>query len=786
MKFLLSDIAEICGGRLCGCDMEVSSVITDSRSCAVTSEAMFVAINGLNHDAHDFVESMLSRGTRAFMVEREMSLPSDCGAVVVEDSLTALQRLAAYNRSRFEGLVVAITGSNGKTVVKEWIAQCAPSSVCLFRSPRSYNSQLGVALSLLMLDEKADVALIETGISQCGEMQRLEAMVRPQVVLFTSLGDAHQENFASLEEKAAEKLQLAKSADMLIYHSDYEGLHKAVRECVPAKVVAVDAAEEVVDFVADQASLRNAQTVASFCRVMGWPQPDYASLPPVAMRLEIKEGVAGSTIIDDSYNSDLNSLAIALDRMQSLAAARRKVLILSDILQSGLPNVALYEQVNRLAVDAGVDMLIGIGPNIASAHECFTVQSRFYGATEELLAGLQTSDFANSIILIKGNRQSHTERISHRLCLKSHTTVLEVNLKAMERNINYFRSFMHPKTRLVAMVKASGYGAGEVEVAQMLQRQGVNWLAVAFADEGIVLREGGVDMPIVVLNADEESFDAMVAASLEPEIYSLRSLDAFVRAVKAYGAQHYPIHLKIDTGMHRLGFEANDVEQLLAKIDEYAPFVRVATLFTHLCVADDKSQDQFTRSQIALFDHISSQIADYLPYHVLRHAAASAAIIRFPEAHFDMCRLGLGMYGFGYSHNSALEAVSTLRTRIVQIRTLEAGEMVGYGRQGVLTRRSRIATIPVGYADGFDRHLGCGRWSMLVDGKKAPTVGRVCMDSCMIDVTDIEGASEGDDVIIFSPAPDNSPEAMAAILDTIPYEVLTSVSKRVKRIYINE
>lgn len=786
MKFLLSDIAEICGGRLCGCDMEVSSVITDSRSCAVTSEAMFVAINGLNHDAHDFVESMLSRGTRAFMVEREMSLPSDCGAVVVEDSLTALQRLAAYNRSRFEGLVVAITGSNGKTVVKEWIAQCVPSSVCLFRSPRSYNSQLGVALSLLMLDEKADVALIETGISQCGEMQRLEAMVRPQVVLFTSLGDAHQENFASLEEKAAEKLQLAKSADMLIYHSDYEGLHKAVRECVPAKVVAVDAAEEVVDFVADQASVRNAQTVASFCRVMGWPQPDYASLPPVAMRLEIKEGVAGSTIIDDSYNSDLNSLAIALDRMQSLAVARRKVLILSDILQSGLPNVALYEQVNRLAVDAGVDMLIGIGPNIASAHECFTVQNRFYGATEELLAGLQTSDFANSIILIKGNRQSHTERISHRLCLKSHTTVLEVNLKAMERNINYFRSFMHPKTRLVAMVKASGYGAGEVEVAQMLQRQGVNWLAVAFADEGIVLREGGVDMPIVVLNADEESFDAMVAASLEPEIYSLRSLDAFVRAVKAYGAQHYPIHLKIDTGMHRLGFEANDVEQLLAKLDEYAPFVRVATLFTHLCVADDKSQDQFTRSQIALFDHISSQIADHLPYHVLRHAAASAAIVRFPEAHFDMCRLGLGMYGFGYNHNSALEAVSTLRTRIVQIRTLEAGEMVGYGRQGVLTRRSRIATIPVGYADGFDRHLGCGRWSMLVDGKKAPTVGRVCMDSCMIDVTDIEGASEGDDVIIFSPAPDNSPEAMAAILDTIPYEVLTSVSKRVKRIYINE
>ena len=785
MKFLLSDIAEICGGRLCGCDMEVSSVITDSRSCAVSAEAMFVAINGLNPDAHDFVESMLARGTRAFMVEREMPLPADCGAVVVEDSLTALQRLAAHNRSRFEGLVVAITGSNGKTVVKEWIAQCAPSSVRLFRSPRSYNSQLGVALSLLMLDERADVALIETGISQCGEMERLEAMVRPNVVIFTSLGDAHQENFASLEEKAAEKMKIARSARMIIYHTAYDGLHEAVRKYA-GDIVAIDASEEEVDFVADSASVHNAQTVASFCRVMGWPQPDYASLSPVAMRLEIKEGVAGSTIIDDSYNSDINSLAIALDRMQSLASSRRKVLILSDILQSGLPLDQLYERVNRLAVDAGVDLLIGIGPNIASAHDCFTIPSRFYGATEELLANLQTADFADSIILIKGNRQSQTERISHRLCLKSHTTVLEVNLKAMERNINYFRSFMHPSTRLVAMVKASGYGAGEVEVAQMLQRQGVNWLAVAFADEGVVLRDGGVDMPIVVLNADEESFDAMVAASLEPEIYSLRSLDAFVKAVKAYGAQHYPIHIKLDTGMHRLGFEAKDIEALLARLDEYAPFVRVASLFTHLCVADDESQDQFTRSQIALFDSISTQIADHLPYRVLRHAAASAAIVRFPEAHFDMCRLGLGMYGFGYNHNSALEAVSTLRTRIVQIRTLEAGETVGYGRQGLLTRRSRIATIPVGYADGFDRHLGCGRWSMIVGDKKAPTVGRVCMDSCMIDVTDIEGASEGDDVIIFSPVADNSPEAMAAILDTIPYEVLTSVSKRVKRIYINE
>ena len=785
MKFLLSEIAEICGGRLCGRDRAVGSVVTDSRSCAIGNDAMFVAISGVNHDAHNFVEAMAERGTRAFMVERDVQLSDDCGVVVVEDSLQALQRLALYNRSRFAGKVVAVTGSNGKTIVKEWIAQCAPASVRLFRSPRSYNSQLGVALSLLMLDEQADVAVIEAGISQRGEMARLEQMIRPDVVLFTSLGDAHQENFVSLEEKADEKLQLASSASTLIYHSAYDAMSEAVARFA-GEATLVDAASEQVAPMADQASERNAQTLSAFCRVMGWERPDYSSLQTVEMRLEIKEGVAGSTIIDDSYNSDINSLAIALDRMQSLAAGRRKMLILSDILQSGLSAELLYERVNAMVVGAGIEQMIGIGQNISASQGSFALPSRFYNSTEEFLTDMSASEFADAVVLIKGNRGAQTERISHRLTKKSHTTVLEVNLKAMERNINYFRSFMQPKTRLVAMVKAASYGAGEVEVAQMLQRQGVALLAVAFADEGVLLREQGITMPIVVLNADEESFDAMVAASLEPEIYNFRSLEAFVRSVRRCGLQHYPVHLKFDTGMHRLGFAVDEVDALLARLDECADAIRVASVFTHLCAADDPAQDEFTRKQIALFDAISSRVTAHLPYEVLRHAAASAAIVRFAEAHFDMCRLGLGMYGFGYQHNASLEMVSTLRTRIVQIRTLDEGETVGYGREGRISRRSRIATIPVGYADGLDRHLGCGRWSMLVAGCKAPTIGRICMDSCMIDLTDIEGVEEGDEVTIFSPVAGNTPEDMAVLLDTIPYEVLTSVSKRVKRIYINE
>lgn len=779
-------MAHICGGVFLGTDLAVRAVATDSRTSAIENDTLFVAIRGVNHDAHDYVQTMYERGVRAFMVERDCALPSDCGVVKVADSVAALQKLAAEHRAQYRGRVVAVTGSNGKTIVKEWIAQCAPASVNLFRSPRSYNSQLGVALSLLMMNDESDVAVIEAGISQRGEMARLESMIRPDMVIFTSIGDAHQENFESPAEKIAEKLLLARNAGTIIYHSAYPLLADAVRRTYADRRLC-DAAAIDAPTMNDAASVRNAQIVAEFFGVMQWPAPDFASVRPVAMRLEVKQGIDNSIIIDDTYNSDINSLAIALDYMCSVAGGKRRmVLILSDILQSGMDDDALYAHVASMVSSANVAQVVGVGAKISRYRSRFVAGSRFFATTEELMAHIGDIDITDSTVLLKGNRNSAFERISHRLQLKSHTTVLEVNLQAMIRNINYFRERMRKDVKLVAMVKASSYGSGDADVARMLQKQGVAYLAVAFADEGVALRENGISMPIVVLNADDASFDVMVANSLEPEIYSERSLAAFVREVECAGGRNYPVHIKFDTGMHRLGFSESEIPHLLECLDRYADTVRVASVFTHLCVADDASQDEFTRTQLARFGRMSSAVAAHLPYPILRHAAASAAILRFPEAQYDMCRLGLGLYGFGYVHNDSLEMVSTLRTRIVQIHELDSGESVGYGRAQSLVRRSRIATIPVGYADGLDRHLGCGAWSMLVRGKAAPTVGRICMDSCMIDVTDIEGVGEGDDVVIFSPQRGNTPEDMARILDTICYEVLTSVSKRVKRIYINE
>ena len=782
MRYFLSDIAQIVGGRVIGCDLEVASVATDSRSYAMTHDTLFVAMRGVNHDAHDHLAEVLERGVKAFMVEREIALAEGCGAVVAESSLHALQTLAAHHRKQFSGKVVGITGSNGKTTIKEWIAQCAPSEARIFRSPRSYNSQLGVALSLLMLDNCYDVAIIEAGISQRGEMERLRKMIAPDTVIFTSIGDAHQQGFASLEEKISEKLLLAEGANTIIYHSAYASLREAVEKSFGDRKL-VDAKQACATKMSDTASQRNVEIVTAFFGEMGYNAPDFSQLQPVAMRLEVKEGIENSIIIDDSYSADLHSLSIALDNLRSVAGERKTMLVLSDILQSGSD---VYTEVAAMVQKAGIDHFVGIGEALSAQRCQFNENSTFFGSVEKALEGISKLNIADHAILIKGNRASRMERLSHRLEQQSHTTVLEVNLQAMVRNINFFRSKIGSSTRLVAMIKASGYGAGEREVAQMLQKQGIAYLAVAFADEGVALRESGITMPIVVLNADDASFDTMIAHSLEPEIYSFRSLASFVQAVERAGEINYPIHLKIDSGMHRLGFGEDDVEELNNLLARTKQSIRVASIFTHLCVADDTTQDNFSREQIAKFDNISSAIMSTLPYRVLRHAAASEAMLRFEEARFDMCRLGIGLYGFSATAGEELEPVSTLRTRIVQIRTLHDGDTVGYGRNGKIMGERRIATIPVGYADGVNRHLGNGAWEMIVGGKRAKTIGNICMDSCMVDITDIEGVQEGDEVKIFSSESGNTAEDMARVLGTIPYEVLTSVAKRVKRIYINE
>ena len=781
MRYFLSNIAEIVGGRLIGCDMEVASVATDSRSYAMAHDTLFVAICGVNHDAHDHIAEVAERGVKAFMVEHDVAVAEGSGAIVVENSLVALQTLAAHHRATFSGKVVGITGSNGKTTIKEWIAQCAPREARIFRSPRSYNSQLGVALSLLMLDNSYDVAIIEAGISQSGEMERLYNMIQPDTVIFTAIGDAHQQGFASMEEKVSEKLILAKGANEIIYHSAYAPLAEAINKQYSDRKL-VDAALSNVPKMADTAAERNAEIVATFLAEMGYEASDFSQLQPVAMRLEVKQGIENSIIIDDSYSADLNSLSIALDNLRSVAGERKTMLVLSDILQSGND---VYTEVARMVREAGIDHFVGIGEAIAKQRELFGGDSLFFASAEEALANIAKLNIADHAILIKGNRASRLERISHRLEQHSHTTVLEVDLQAMVRNINYFRSKIGSSTRLMAMVKASSYGAGETEVAQVLQKQGVAYLAVAFADEGVALREGGITMPIVVLNADDASFDTMIAHSLEPEIYSLRSLASFVQAVERAGEINYPIHLKIDSGMHRLGFGEADVEPLSSALTHSAKSIRVATIFTHFCAADDTTQDEFSMEQIAKFERISNAIMAALPYKPLRHAAATEAMLRFSEARFDMCRLGIGLYGFSVTSGEELEPVSTLRTRIVQVRSLREGDTVGYGRNGKIVGERRIATIPIGYADGLNRRLGNGAWEMIVNGKRAKTVGNICMDSCMIDITDIR-AEEGTEVTIFSAEKGNTAADMAAVLGTIPYEVLTSVGKRVKRIYINE
>ena len=580
---------------------------------------------------------------------------------------------------------------------------------------------------------------------------------------------------------------LARGASRIVYHSHYEPLgrmiaaHFAGRKLYDA--AAFPRVPEAV--VGNEASRRNAQIVEAFCAAMDFPEPAFSSAPEVAMRLEVKEGINDSVLINDAYNLDLNSLALALDYLHNVALSRRRTLVLSDIAQSGLSDDELYGRVAGMVARAGIDTFIGIGPKLKRYASLFACEREFFASTGECIARIGRDAVAGRAVLLKGAREFRFERLAHALARKSHTTVLEVDLDAMIHNLNYFRAQLSPRTKLVAMVKAGSYGAGDFEVAQMLQHEGVDYLAVAFADEGVLLRERGIAMPIVVLNADADSFDLMIANRLEPEIYGFRSLDDFAAAVSHAGEARYPIHLKLDTGMHRLGFMEEEIGRL-CEVLPTRPEVKVASVFSHLNCADMPEEDAYTRAQIARFDRMSGAVAASLPYPVLRHTANSAAIERFSEAQYDMCRLGLGLYGFGWRHNDALRPVSTLRTRIVQIRRLAAGETVGYGRAGRLTRPSVVATIPVGYADGLDRRLGCGRWSVRVGGEAAPVVGRICMDSCMIDITDVHGVAEGDEVLIFSPAAGNDPEAMARVLGTIPYEVMTSVSGRVKRIYLKE
>jgi alanine racemase len=778
MNYTLSEIARITGGKLIGEERPVGGVSIDSRTGGDLSDSLFVALAGKNRDGHDYLSPMYDRGIRAFLVNRPPTSPTSptypgAGFVVVGDTLSALQRWAAHHRDRFKGTVVGITGSNGKTIVKEWIAQLTPPGTKLFRSPRSYNSQIGVPLSLLMIRGDEQVAVIEAGISRPGEMERLEAMIRPDITVLTHIGDAHQENFSSIEQKRAEKEILARRSSRLIVSERDEALDRRIRQYLP---------------FADPISLENARLAVVLWEALGEKRedilPQLAHLQPVAMRMELREGIGGSKILNDSYNADINSLSAALDALHAMAPEQEKALILSDIFQAGMDDKALYGEVSRLAEKAGVGLLIGIGERISACADLFHMPKRFYSCTRSFIENIDRTLFTGKAILIKGSRVFEFEKISRLLDKQVHTTVLQVDLDAMIRNLNRYRAKLSPKTKVMAMVKALGYGSGGFEVAAALQRQGVEVLAVAFADEGIALREAGITMPVVVLNADSGSFQQMIEYDLEPEIYNFASLDEFSTAVlQSAGRWNYPIHLSFDTGMHRLGFTEEELPVLIERLMGQQE-VCVRSAFTHFAASDEEKHDAFTRAQLEQLLRIGRGLRAAFPEReIMLHAANSAGIERFPGAReLDWVRLGIGLYGIS-DHEPGLEAVGTLKSRIVQIKHLPPGETVGYGRHGQITRSATIATIPIGYADGLDRRLGRGKWSFEVNGKPAPTVGNICMDTCMIDITGIE-AVEGDEVVIFGGS--EGIKRMAEVLETIPYEILTSVSARVKRVFLKE
>ena len=760
-------IASLVGAQIVGeGTFDVEWILTDSRSLCFPETTMFFALCTERGDGHRYVRDLYERGVRVFVVS---SLQDDLyGAVqlLVKDTLSALQRLAERHRESFSIPVIGITGSNGKTVVKEWLYQMLSPDMTVTRSPRSYNSQIGVPLSVWALNEKSEVAIFEVGISMPGEMSSLQRMIQPTIGVFTGLGPAHQENFQTMEQKRQEKMLLFKDCP-IVFEAD-------------------EAVEDALE--------RDKELCARVCRHLGMSedviQERLSRLEPVAMRLEVKQGRHSCTLINDTYNSDLSSLDIALDFMNRRPdrKGRSRVLILSDILQSGTPSSELYAHVARLVENRGVEVFVGIGEELMSQSQCFTkVQARcsFYPDTDTFMHSSDFASLRDSMVLVKGARAFHFDDITEALEQKVHETILEVNLGAVVENLNYYRSFLNPTTRIICMVKADAYGAGAVEVAKTLQSQPqVGYLAVAVADEGALLRSQGITKNIIVMNPEMSSFNTLFEYNLETEVYSFRLLDALIHAAERAGITGMPIHIKLDTGMHRLGFDPmKDMPALIERLKSQTALVP-RSVFSHFVGSDSDGFDDFSAEQYRRFLYGADVLQGGFSHHILRHMCNSAGIEHFPERQMDMVRLGLGLYGINARNNELLSNVSTLKTTILQIHDVSQNETVGYSRRGKLFRDSRIASIPIGYADGWDRLFGNGKAYCLVHGKKAPYVGNICMDVCMIDITDIPEAQEGDQVLLFGN--ELSPSKLADIAGTIPYEILTSVSSRVKRVYYHE
>ena len=820
MKISTSDIAVIVKGKLTGdSELFVSELITDSRQFNFSEGLAFFAIRGVNHDGHIFIDQLYKRGIKIFVVEvlpDQLVNYSGSAFIQVANTIKALQDLAAYKRKQFSGTVIGVTGSAGKTIVKEWLADIISLTMPVVRSPKSYNSQVGVPLSVWKLNPAYKVGIMEAGISFPGEMERLQKVIEPDIGVLTNIGDAHRENFHDLKTKAAEKIKLFKNASVIVYCCDYKVIHKLISGNLSLKSKRLiewsfedehaaiyvkkrtseaektdvlirynDADFSFIIPFADRASVENAITVASVCLALRIDpeiiRKGLAGLVSVAMRMERKNGINGCQLIEDYYNSDPGSLGMAMEYLIS-RNIKRKTLILSDFVQSGRNEKELYSEVAKLVKQAGIERFIGVGKALSDNASSFGKGSKFFYSTNDFIRSFNPDEFRNETILLKGARAFEFEKISELLEQQVHQTVLEINMDAVVHNLNEFRRHLSNKTKIMAMVKAFAYGAGSFEIAGLLEYHRVDYLAVAFADEGVELRESGVTLPVMVMSPELSAFELIIRYNLEPEIFSMPILRKFAEIASRHGLVDYPVHIKIDSGMHRLGFLPDETEELISRL-KASGRLKVVSIFSHLAASEDPEFDSFTRKQVEVFLSAVSLVEKELGYPVLRHILNSSGVVRFPEYQFDIVRPGIGIYGIGNFGNYNLRPAGRFITRISQVKRIPAGEPVGYDCADVSENDRIIAILPVGYADGLSRKLGNRNGCLFIKNTRVPLIGNICMDMCMADITHLN-VSAGDEAEIFGE--NIRVEEIAEKCETIPYEILTSIPSRVKRVFYRQ
>jgi len=817
----LAQITDIChplAHHLINESTEIELLAFDSRNILIPQKTLFFAITTSKNDGHHYIPELYKLGVRNFIITQpvsDFSQYQEASFIQVENAVSALQSIAAFHRQQFHYPVVGITGSNGKTIVKEWLSQMLAPEFHVVKSPNSYNSQIGVPMSVWQMGQRHNLALFEAGISQPGEMEKLAAVIQPTIGILTNIGAAHNEFFHNNEEKLIEKAKLFRSCQYVIYNSDNQLIDNYFKQNQEFKGKTVSwghqaEADYHIDFInttdvhtvvsinqqlidipfSDTGSVENALHAAVLLMKLNFSVAQInlklQNLSPVSMRMEMIEGIHNSVLINDTYSLDMSSLRIALNFLNAQTQMIRKTVIISDFEQAGNFTTEDYQKIYTLLVNKGITRIIAVGTGFYDHRSVFAFpEQSFYRTTQELLDNLNNEAFSQEVILLKAARSYRFEKIVAALQYKTHQTVMNVNLPAIIHNLSYYRSLLKPETKMVAMVKAQSYGLGDVELINELVYHHVDFLAVAYTDEGIRLRKRSVTKPVIVLGAEAHSFEAMIAYQLEPEIFNFHYLEDLANLLAQHtDIQSFNIHIKLDTGMHRLGFDEKDLPRLVAFLQQH-PQLKIRSIFSHLAAAEDPSEDEFTRGQIALFDRMSSYLISQFSYPILRHILNSAGISRFTEAQYDMVRLGIGLYGFsGVPQDQAqLQNTVTLKTIVTQVKIIPANETIGYNRSYRTTHDSQIAIIPIGYADGYPRELGNGVGKVMIAGRLVPIVGKICMDMCMVDVTGLE-VKEGDEVIVYGDC--NPVDKVAESIHRIPYELMTAVSKRVQRIYIKE